>query len=755
MGSDRWGGGFRGALLAALAYLATAVLWHAPSSLSPADTIPDLGDPLHLSYVMAWDAHQLVRRPWALYDSNSFYPYPRSLAFGDHLLPEALMVAPVFWATGNAVLASNLGVVLALALSALAMFLLVRHLTGSASAAFLAGLMYAFNSFTRHELLRIHVLNIQWWPLALLFLDRFVRGGGRAREARLFAGSLLLQGLSGAYYLVCSAMIAPLWLVGAYAAARRRPSGAEVRRLLTALTLAGLPALLVLWPYVLQLRSFGFEKSLVDGADLLCYAEPPQGNWLFGGLHVFSGCFGLPHFLGFLGGGLMLAGAGLVLWRGSKSGAWGTGVLALLSAAVGLSLSLGPMLRVGGLELGSGPFRWLHALVPLVRGMDGSKRAGILVVLGGALLAGIALAAIFERLGSRGRLLAAVLLAALLPLEHWTPPPAGAAVPTGATVPEVYRWLADESTAPIVELPLYPDVSKRYWAAYLYLSTYHWRPLPIGRTSLYPPAHDFLAWSLRDFPDDVSLTLLDRLGIRTVVVHPLAWDAAERERRLASLEAEPRLRLVRRFESRAGERFAGLGLGDERVYRVEGVAPRAQPACTPADEVSRVGWSLRALRPARLSAPGRARRFAEWVREREWRRPGVAAWAGDDDRSTAWLSDGAQRPGDGLELTLPRTETLSAVALELAYPYDEFGRHVVLVAEGGEDERRRVPWADGPEERWATLQSLLERPREARMLLRLQPRALQVLDVKIAAREEDAAWPRWAIPELRVFRACR
>ena len=44
-----------------------------------------LGDPLHLSYVMAWDAHQLVRRPTALFQSNSFHPYPRSLAFADHL----------------------------------------------------------------------------------------------------------------------------------------------------------------------------------------------------------------------------------------------------------------------------------------------------------------------------------------------------------------------------------------------------------------------------------------------------------------------------------------------------------------------------------------------------------------------------------------------------------------------------------------------------------------------------------------------
>jgi len=110
----------------ALAYAVLAVIWAAPSSLAPAERVPDLGDPLHLGWVMAWDAHQLVRRPWALFESNAFHPYPRSLAFADHLLPEALLVAPVFWATGSAVLAYNVAVVLSLTLSALALFLLSR-----------------------------------------------------------------------------------------------------------------------------------------------------------------------------------------------------------------------------------------------------------------------------------------------------------------------------------------------------------------------------------------------------------------------------------------------------------------------------------------------------------------------------------------------------------------------------------------------------------------------------------------------------
>ena len=44
------------AALPALAYGLLAVAWARPASLSPWDTVPDAGDPLHLAWVMAWAA---------------------------------------------------------------------------------------------------------------------------------------------------------------------------------------------------------------------------------------------------------------------------------------------------------------------------------------------------------------------------------------------------------------------------------------------------------------------------------------------------------------------------------------------------------------------------------------------------------------------------------------------------------------------------------------------------------------------------
>ena len=677
---------------ALLAYLALALWWTAPVSLAPASTVPDLGDPLHLAWTMAWDAHQLARDPTGLFDSNAFFPHRRSLTFADHLLPEALMVAPVYWLTGNAVLAANVAVLLGLVLSALAMDLLVREVSGSRLAGLLAGVIYAFNSFTLHERLRVHVLHVAWWPLALLFLLRFARGG-RARDAAALAAALLLQGLSGTYYLAYTALLFPLWLLLAYPGLARRPQGRELGRLALALGIAALIAAPLLWPYWVQFHQLGIEKSWTAGADALAYLEPARGNWLWGFIDLPGPEPELPHFIGFVTLALAVVGTVRVCAGRLDRFAGTAGVIALLTGALGFAFSLGPIVHVGGHRLGTGLYDWLYRLVPLSRGMAGPERVGVLVGFATALLAGLGAAKLLEWRPA----LVAGALAVLLPLEHWSPPRRAAPVPTGRDVPAVYTWLAQDGAGPVVELPLHPERSKRLWATYLYLSTYHWRPVPIGRTSFYPPGHDLLAWHLRGFPDETSLTLLDRLGIHTVVVHPRLWTGDERRQRLAAIEAEPRLAPLRTFDDAVSAAYAPLGLGEERAFRLS-AGPPPQPPCRPADEVSREGWTFE---PTGINKPVRA---------------------ADGDRRTAWFTARPQQPGDYFEVQLGRPETLAAVALESGYPYEEFPRNLVLLLRGEDGPLSREPWADGPEERWAFLEDLVQRPREAQLVLRF-PRA--------------------------------
>lgn len=711
-------------LAAALAYALVAVFWSAPASLAPTEAVPDLGDPLHLSYVMAWDAHQVVRRPTALFESNSFHPYSTSLAFADHLTPEALMVAPVFWATGNAVLAFNVGVLLALTLSALGMCALVRGLTGRWDAAFLAGLAYAFNSFTLHELPRVHVLNVQWWPLVVLFLVRFARHG-RGRDAALAGAALALQCLSGTYYLAYSALVLPLWIVAAYAGERRLPTRREAALLAGVLVLVATVLLPFVWPYLRLFRAMGFEKELVDGADLLAYVDPePDALLPWPRLGVARE---LPHFAGFATIGAAIAGL-VATARIAPGRRRAAGWLATATGVVALLLSLGPIVRIGGALAGPGPYALLHRLVPPARGMASPERIGVLVTFGLAVLLGLGLAALLPRLARRARLAVCGGLALLLPLEHWAPPGRGARVPAGADVPAVYASLR-AGTGPLIELPLYPDKARKLWAVHLYFSTLHWRPLPIGRTSFYPPAHDFLAWSLRGFPDDTSLVLLDRLGVRTVVVHPRVWTADERRPRLQALDAEPRLREVARFDDIPHVRFAALGLGEERVYALAPGAPPASP-CVPSQPLERAGWRL----------AGSGSDDPDAVR--------------DGDPRTAWETAVPQKGGDRLEIGLAEPATVAAVALDLGYPFDEFPRHLVLAVDEVDAGWQRVAYADGPEERWATLRLLLDTPRAASWVLRFPARRVRGVRLMVGWRADDPSWPRWRVPELTLYGAC-
>jgi hypothetical protein len=710
-------------------YLVLALLWMLPVSLDPTALAFNAGDPLHLGWVMAWDAHQIVRAPWALFDSNSFYPYPRSLTFGDHLLPEALMVAPLFWLSGNAVLGFNAAVLLGLLLSAMAMFLLVRELTDSAPAAFVAGVIFAFNGFTQHELPRVQVIHLEWWPLALLFLVRFTREG-RSRDAALLAVTLALQGLSGTYYLVYSALLVPLWLLAGWIAARRWPRAVELRRLALSGVLAASAVALVLWPYVATYRAIGFANAWGDGIDVLGLLDV-RCSWLWG-RWLGTAPSATPAFVGLLGAVALVIGLSRAIAGRRDSQARVMLALTVLPLVVGLVLSWGTTVRLGGWALGPGPAEWLHRHVPLLRGMGGAERAGVLVRLAVAILIGFAVAQGLRALPRLRAIGAGVLVALLLVLEQWSLPAAATRVPTGAQVPAEYRYLADGSREPMVELPPHRGTSQKLWSAYLYFSTYHWRPVPIGRTSLYPPAHNWIIWTLRGFPDDRSLDLLERLGIRTVLVHPMGW-YLERERasRLAAVESSPRIELLRRFDEPVAQDFVDVfRLGNARVYRVLPTSKAEVSPCQPREEIERESWRFRV---AEGDPP--------------------PLYMRDGDPRTAWTLREEGRKT--LQVSLRRTEPLSAIALEVAYPWAALppGADLEVRAE------REGPWEpvaydDGIEERWEVIKAQIAAPHSVRWTLRFGPRRVNAIRLTAGSEGTQGPYGPWSIGELRMYRRC-
>jgi hypothetical protein len=193
--------------------LALVMTWPLAGGLGR-DVPGDLGDPLLNLWILGWGAEhlpQLVSGQLSgseFWNANIFHPEPLALAFSEHLFGQVLQILPIYWLTGNLLLAYN-GLFLAtFVLSGLGMYLLVREwLDADRSAicwpAFVAGVIYAFVPYRIAQLAHIQSLSSQWMPLAIYGFVRFIRGGGSGwRPLALGAAALLMQNWSCGYYLI-------------------------------------------------------------------------------------------------------------------------------------------------------------------------------------------------------------------------------------------------------------------------------------------------------------------------------------------------------------------------------------------------------------------------------------------------------------------------------------------------------------------------------------------------------------------------
>ena len=134
MGRER--GGRASASSCLLTAVAIVLTWPATARLGSA--VIDLGDPLLTTWILAWDVHALRTAPFRFFDANMFHPHRWALAYTEHLLGLVPLVGLARLAGAGVLLAHNLVWLATFPLTGLAMFWLVRHLTGQAGAAAIA-----------------------------------------------------------------------------------------------------------------------------------------------------------------------------------------------------------------------------------------------------------------------------------------------------------------------------------------------------------------------------------------------------------------------------------------------------------------------------------------------------------------------------------------------------------------------------------------------------------------------------------------
>ncbi|HEX2711866.1 MAG TPA: hypothetical protein VHM88_06535 [Candidatus Acidoferrales bacterium] len=560
----------------------------------PADSL----DGLYSAYVQAWVTRALTSNPGRLFDMNMFYPATNTLALSENFIGNQPIFAPVYAATKNPLLASNVVILTSFLLCAVSMYLLVRYLAGSPWAAAIAGFVYAFAPARIHQLGHMQLLSMQWMPLIVLFLLRFL-AEKRVGSLIGLSISVLMQFLCSLYLGYVAMVIALAFFLGVVLGQRHLLTRAASASLIASALAVGL----LLYPVVRPYRALQREGVLRPDDEIVIGASAsPIASYLNAG-------YG-PHFLyghslarfqskdldwekhlfpGFLPVLLSIAAVAFQLRspRGdplihSKSEANtssgdarrreqlapGTVVAAVLTVGLGYVLSLGPYLRINDqpshLRM---PLFWLRELLPGLGGFRVPARFALAVVFGLAVLTSVGFLGLLRVAESwpifrhwLARAAVTAVAVSFLSLEfNFTPPRLEAAMGP-ANVAPVYRWLASQPPgSPTLELPMTLDEEggpEPYEAAqYVYASAYHWQPLVNGYSSYAPRAYEEMLQLALDLPSHQAVEALGSRGLRYVILHTDDLPA-DKVLHWQSLPAPAGLRKVQEF-------------GDTVVYEVQ------------------------------------------------------------------------------------------------------------------------------------------------------------------------------------------
>jgi hypothetical protein len=509
---DRWAL-LRGPVGVTVLFVVLTALMTWPQALVLKTHALDHQDVFFNLWRMRWVAHALVTSPGGLFNANIFHPEQGVLAYSDAMLVEALVAAPLLWAGVPPVLVHNVLLLGAIVASAVGMFVLARHITGSASAAVIAGVVFAFAPYRFEHYMHMELQWTVWSPWAFWALQRTLETNS-FRFGLLMGLFLALQMASSVYYGVFLLILIAAVGLPQLIPLRRH----DLARAAGALVVGGVVAASVSWAYSLPYSVASARVGTRSADEVKRFSARPRDyltatptNRLYG-----SPDTGAPErrlFPGLLPPLLALA-----------------GLLLIPPTTVAIAYLMG---LVFAFELSLGAYGTLYPLlyehVGVIRGLRAPARASVFCLLFLGVLAAQAMTAVAKMLPRRsGRALTALVCAGVL-AEYAVAPLT--LVPYPNEAPPLYEMLARLPAGPVIEFPIpKPDAPPHHDARFAYMSTFHWMPLLNGYSGFYPPSYYRRLVRLARFPDEPSVASLRREGVKYVIVHDDGYPLGERAR---------------------------------------------------------------------------------------------------------------------------------------------------------------------------------------------------------------------------------
>lgn len=500
---------------ALLLYLGLTLLMTFPLALSWRSALPAGSGDIWQNYWNFWWWKQcLIEGLNPLRSEMLYHPAGADLIFHTHSPFNQVLAMPVNLLFGEAA-AYNFCLLFALTVAGFGTYLLVRELTGSAQAGFLAGLVFAFFPQTIEQTFEhLNLFSAEFIPLSAYYLLRWSRSL-RLADALAFGACFGLNALCSWHLGLKLTLLVLPWV--AWIAWRHRERSTDLLKGIGAsAALAVLLVLPLLAPMVTLLADgsdYHYKGPVNRGIDPSYLLTPSHSNPVLG--PVTLGRYldrayqaaGFVCYLGFVPVALAALGIGRA-WR--KSWPW------LAALAIGIVLACGAHLLWNGTRFQSVPLPFaLFADVPIFANLRVANRFMLLAALGLAVLTGIGWSAVRRR-----PVWALPVVAALILLEYsWLPFP----VQKVEHSPLLAR-IADRPGA-VLDVPFHQRARTVH---NMVAQTVHGRPISGGYLSAYPPAVQSAidgAPALRELagvPEEdavIDAESLRKLGFQTVLIH--------------------------------------------------------------------------------------------------------------------------------------------------------------------------------------------------------------------------------------------
>ena len=540
-------------------FLALTWIRVAGHALPTGTLLVSTGDARLIAWTLAWVAHALGTAPMNVYDAPINYPAAAQLTASEHLFSSQLVFAPVFSASGNALLSAASVALLSYPLAATAMAFLLRRLGCHWAVAWVGGLAFALGPLQVPGNLQVLQYLAAYVPLIALSLTT-LRLHTDVRNAAWFAVVLALATFSSYYMAVMVLVTGVTWI----AMEARLPHDrgwrfAVVVASITALAITSLALASVPYfarpetgdqsPFGLLASGARFYEMYRDVPGVreitaTLFRDQPFRPEMLRDPSFFARVIAIivqlsPRWFG--GVLLMLASAGVIALAvpGSPRRLASRGIGFVL---LGFVLALGPLqflwghpIRLPFLALTMSPARFFRL----------PWRFLVLAGFGGVLLAAAALEGAYVRLGRRAGIALTVLVGLALLATRGLDFVGGIEEVPAQTLPiyDVVRRVAEtEGRGPLLELPI-ADAANRSleWEAMIG-GTRHWLPLVTGSSGYPSPHRDRLLQLLALLPADYAFReIVTMTGLRWVLLRPPAdWStSAVRNALLQLSEVEP------------------------------------------------------------------------------------------------------------------------------------------------------------------------------------------------------------------------